>query len=204
MSLSNAQVLLLQAIAKAPKGLTREQIGEKSGVTPTIDTLGPVNKDTLGAHPDSLYGQKLISVSQDEGEEPLYKATPKGTTAAKEHSARVRMNGDDRVPPKALDAAVLKVRQFRTYGLELFTEADIAEVKRLLGPKYAKVPAEHLKQQIVNRRKQGAYTDPKVREQRRKVNEIAAAVKALWAGEGSIDEIIKAIKAGMKKKAAAK
>ena len=158
--LNNSQVLILKAFA-GKGSMTREEIAERAGVPASTSNLGPVFQETLPQHPDSLYARRLVTAALDEdnGKEiVLYSLTPQGKKAATEYAAKKR-NGTAVIPPRVLDPIVKRIRALRTYAMERFTEEDLREIRKCLTKKYSEIPLEDLKQQIVNRRKQGAYTD---------------------------------------------
>lgn len=164
LPLSNSQVLILKCLSRNPNGLTREQINEKTGVVCDLDTLGPVYEESLMGHRDCLYSYGLVVPEKDEpGVPTVFRITQKGEEAAELYRAR-ETGAKLKVDPKALDKAVLKIRALRTYGLELFTDDDVKEVRALLPDDFQGVSLTDLRQQIVNRRKQGAYATNKLVE----------------------------------------
>lgn len=132
-------------------------------------TTGEMSKGTISANgeaanPDSLEARGYVKRQEMSGEEGegrgiLWAITASGRKMADKLVLRVRDNGE-KVPAGMLDKAVLRVKGTRHYGLELFTEEDMATVRSLLSDKYADVPLDGLRQQMVNRRKQGAYANP--------------------------------------------
>ncbi len=164
LPLTNSQVLILKCLSRNPNGLSRDQINEKTGVVSDSDTLGPIYEENLVSHPDSLYAYGLVIPAKETPDTPtVFKLTARGETAAESYAARVR-GAKIKVESKLLDKAVMKVRALKTYGLELFTEDDVKEIRALLPEDYQSVTVPDLRQQIVNRRKQGAYATNKIVE----------------------------------------
>jgi len=159
--LNGSQVLILKALAKAgPAGMTRRQLKRVAPVN--SDNLGPVHVESLENHPKSLIARGLVVVEEeDDGTKsvPVYRITAKGLEYAKTLKALPRLTRltYEKIPPKILDPAIRQVKEKRTYGLEQFTDMDLREILKLCGPKYADVPLDSLRQQIVNRRKRGAF-----------------------------------------------
>lgn len=199
-SLTNSQVLILKALAKARGPVVRAALEKAAGVATGPENLGPVSKESVNGYADSLIGRKLVTVQQDDEVVGgvVFQATAAGKALAVKCSARKPSEAEN-VPAKSLDAAVLKVKAFKPYGLELYTDEDLKEIRALLPKDHQQVPLDALRQQIVNRRKQGAFTDPKAKAARKALSAVTAAVKAYWAGDGSLAEVEKAIKAGAKK-----
>lgn len=157
LPLTNSQVLILKTLARNPNGLTREMIAEKSGVVCDNAILGPVYQETMEKHPESLISYRLVKVEKLSPTAPtLFKLTAGGIQAAGSYSSRKR-GATDKVPPEELDSVVLSIRALKPYGLELFTDDDIKEIRAQLSEEYNSVTIPSLRQQIVNRRKQGAY-----------------------------------------------
>lgn len=188
--LTNSQVLILKTLLRNPNGLTRESLAEKSGVVVDNTTLGPVLQETLSAHPECLVAYRFVKVEKISPDAPtLYKLTPGGTQAANSYSARKR-GATDKVDPDSLDKAVLSIRALKPYGLELFTEEDVKEVRALLPEGEQEVTVPSLRQQIVNRRKQGAYSNNEIIEPKwyqeyresREFQTFAAKVLDFYAG----------------------
>lgn len=160
--LTASQVLLLQALAEAPQGMTSGELEKKTGVRPGTQSLGPIYQETLDKHPNSLYGRKMVTAMRwAEDQDVIFKITVKGRETAQTFSAKRHLSPNSGVPPKLLDPAVIAVRATKTYGLELFTENDLQQVLDLLPKKYHQIPLNDLRQRIVNRRKQGAFTQEK-------------------------------------------
>lgn len=163
LPLTNSQVRILKTLLRNPNGLTRDQLSDKSEVVCDADVLGPVREELIETHPESLVAYRLVQCSKDAPGMPnLFTLTPSGLEAANQYSARKRGAGDNKVPPEHLDMAVLSVRNLKPYGLELFTDDDVKQVRALLPDDYQEVPITLLRQQIVNRRKVGAYSKNRV------------------------------------------
>lgn len=186
MNLSPSQVFLLKALAKAgDRGLTKEEIEKKAGVSASVSSLGPV--DRFGQlemkYSDSLRAQGYVRVqAEDNGTHDIirYYATAKGRKIAETTSARHRVSKDNLIPADVLDRAVLKVRPTKVYGLEDFTDADIKEIRDLT-KNYDSVPLDDIRRQMVNRRKLGAYADPESRNKR-----AAKAAMSAFGPEGNV------------------
>lgn len=160
--LNDSQVRILQALDKVPAGvpgLTTAQLGEKCpGAAVNSGNLGPAFRAVLDSYPDSLYGLGLVKPIKMPDSPLAWEITTKGRAAAATYKGRKRGVADsDRVPAAVLDQVVKKFIPTRTYGLELYTDADLKEVRAGLGSDYADVALSALRQQIVNRRKQGAF-----------------------------------------------
>jgi hypothetical protein len=157
--LSESQVLILQALAKAgAAGLTRDQITAKAGVAPTAGNVGPVFAHLKDTFPESLTARGLVQVAKRPDEQTTWEITAKGLSVADKYRARKKVDAA-KVPPKTLDPVVKKFLPTRAYGLELWTDDDLKEVRSQLGADHADLPLTALRQQIVNRRKQGAFAD---------------------------------------------
>jgi hypothetical protein len=146
--------------------LTVDQIEAKApGAAATSSNLGPLLQSAYeeGRHAGSLRAQGLIKCVQHQGDDVRWSVTAKGAKLAKTIKARPRSNADTKVPPEILDPAVIAFRATRTYGIEWFSEEDIDEIREQLGDDYEHVTADDLRMQITNRRKQGAFVDPKDR-----------------------------------------
>lgn len=161
--LNASQVLILQTLAKHRTGtMTRAQIEEKSGATLSAGNLGPVYKETLdagnGEYAESLYGLGMVRPEQSEDEGVVWTITAKGRKAALGVKAKSR-GTTVKVDADALDTVVKKFRTTRTYGMELYTEDDLKEIRSQLPKEFSSVEIDDLRLQICNRRKQGAFTD---------------------------------------------
>lgn len=165
--LSRVQVLIVQALAKAKKPLTAGQIAEKIGQGVPAVALGPVHRETLaesnGIYAESLLGLGYVTNMTEETEKAghiiLWRNTAKGDKAAATHST-ISRGSDLKVPPKTLDPVIRRYAITRTYGLESWSDTDLAQIRAELPAEYADLPLGDLRQQIVNRRKQGAFADP--------------------------------------------
>jgi hypothetical protein len=184
VNLNASQVLILQTLAKFPDGLSTEVLATKSGATVNSGNLGPVFKLTLGNYPDSLFGLGYVKPNQYEEGPVLWTITPKGQKQAGVLVTKKKYTGV-KIPGKVLDAQVIKFMKVRTYGLELYTLDDLKEIRTACGEEYKDVPLEELKQQIVNRRKQGAYADPQAT-----TNRLVAAILKAIGEEGTLGKIL--------------
>lgn len=156
--LNDSQVLILQALAKCEVGTGLNKVAlAKTGAAINCGNLGPVFKQVLANYPDSLYGLGLVKPTQHPDEELVWEATAKGRAVADRYRAR-KVTGGAKVPGAVLDPVVKKFLPTRTYGLELYTDDDLKEIRALLGDDFATLPLTALRQQIVNRRKQGAFS----------------------------------------------
>lgn len=157
--LNSSQVLILQALTKADKPLTREQIEAKSaGAAVNAGNIGPVFKEVLENYPDSLYGLGFVRPEKAEDGTVTWNATAKGKAASAKVKTRKR-NGIQRVPNGTIDPVVKKFKPTRTYGFELYTDDDLKEIRAACGDEHKDVPLTDLQAQIIARRKQGAYAD---------------------------------------------
>ncbi len=148
--LNDSQVLILQALAKIPigsPGLTRAAIVEKTGAVVNAGNIGPAFKSVLENYPESLYGLGFVKPVQMPESDLTWEATMKGRAVS------------ERYKGATLDPVVRKFIPTRTYGLELYTDDDLKEIRSALGDEHATLPLVSLRQQIVNRRKQGSYAD---------------------------------------------
>ena len=164
--LNASQVHILQTLAKAPDGMTRTQLETKApdGTAVTPDNLGTVKAS--GNHDGSLKALGLVKTvapdvdldAEGPGRDPvLWLVTAKGLKVAVKMLARKRGN---RIDHGVIDTAVKKVKANRVHSIDTFTDSDFREVKTLLGEEYADVTLEEVRRQTINRRKQGAYSDP--------------------------------------------
>lgn len=161
VALNQSQVLILDALARAGKPLTIEQIEAKvgPGVAVNSGNIGPVFKETLPNYPDSLYGMGFVRCLRPEGEPTTFEITPRGQKAAGQFATRKPMKQENKIPASVLDKAVIPVKRARTYGLELFTKSDLDEIKAACGADWDHVTHDDLRLQICNRRKQGAFAN---------------------------------------------
>jgi len=169
--INSSQALILKVLAKAPGGLSYEEIKTKvgEGVAVNSGTIGPVHREVLNNYPDSLHALNLVRVEKTEGEGTKFLISPKGLKVATSLVARKRVSNGSRVPPKLLDPLVRKLMEARTYGIDGLTSADLSAIRKDLGENWAKIADDDLRQQITNRRKSGAYANPN--------DKILAAVK---------------------------
>lgn len=189
-TLTNSQVIILKTLLRNPNGLTREQIAEKAQVVVDNSTLGPVYDETLDKHPESLTSLRLVLRKRYTPDSPvLYILSEPGKRLADKYTSR-RRGAKDKVEPTELNKVVLKVRPFKTYGIENFTDDDIKEIRNQLPEEYQAVTIDSLRRQIMNQRKIGAYKTDHYREplwytEYRESNEFkvfAAKVRDLYEG----------------------
>jgi DNA-binding PadR family transcriptional regulator len=183
--LNASQVLILQFLSRqtSPRGVTRQDINDKCPKAgATVDNLG-VSRG--GAKPGSLYALGMVTAEQHDVDGrmvTLYKITDKGRAAAKK--MKVKATRVATVDPLKLDKVVIEFRPTRTYGMENYTDDDIREIKDKLNGGAQQVSISDLRQQIANRRKQGAYADPTERVKRLAKSAIAAFGPGGWAHDG--------------------
>lgn len=160
--LNAAQVILLKTLLKASKPLTRTQLEEKAKVNPTAVNLGPSYKEHLDDYQESLYYLGYVKAKGElvgDKEVITFELTEKGEKAAKEFKAVKVTSKDYKIPGKVLDPIVKRAKKLRPYGFEHYTVNDLREILDQCGEEYSDVPLNDLKQQICNRRKQGAYSE---------------------------------------------
>lgn len=189
--LNQSQVHILHALNSSPGGMSRSAMAQSTppGTSLGADNLGPVTDDPLdrGSNPTSLRARGLVSVQQFEDEPAVYSITSEGRKWAKRSAARTKLPDDQRIPGDILDTAVKQVRQNKSYGLELFTDADVDEVRSIcctleldaqqnssdgcsngdadaVIERYANIEPDNIRLQMTNRRKMGAYSDPNVKK----------------------------------------
>lgn len=157
--LTNSQVIILQQLADNPDtGLTSDELGEMS-LPVNAQTTGPIYREMLDRYPNSLYGRGLAEPSRQEGERVCWFITDKGKKVALTFKARMR-GPVVKVPKEVLDPLVLKFKDTIAYGLEHYDEDDLAALRKTLPQQYREVALDDLKDQILARRKQGAFADP--------------------------------------------
>lgn len=157
ITLTNSQVLILKTLLRNPNGLTREQITEKAQCVVDNTTLGPVYDETLDKHPGSLTSLRLVLRKKFTPDTPvIYLLSEPGKRAAQMYSAR-RIGAKDKVPAEVLNPVVLKIRPFKPYGIENFTDDDVKEIRAKLPEEHQEVTIDSLRRQIMNQRKIGAY-----------------------------------------------
>jgi len=165
--LTASQVIILNVLAKASTGLTASQISYAGkGVPVNANTIGPVFGE---GHPDSLRGRGLVVCEKQEEEDVHWSITEKGRKMAGMKAQRI--GPGKRVPNEVLDPVVLMFKKRRTYGLERYTDDDILDLRTQLPKDYRDVDPKDLWNQILARRKQGAFADPdeKIRKALEKV-----------------------------------
>ena len=161
-SLSDTQIMILQHLHQSrKKGLTRQEISDAVGFSANGSNLGPTYTENREAQPNSLVSRKMVKVYQltVKGEEhTVYMITKSGIEAAKKHSVLQQSNGE-KIPSSVIDPAVKRALATRNHCLERFTDEEIREIRKDIGGKYKSVSIDNLREQAVNRRKQGAYKD---------------------------------------------
>jgi hypothetical protein len=170
--LNSSQVLILQAMAQHRQPMTAREIEERSGAPASADNLGPVYQDSVRGdrYTTSLLGLGYVDSQRLEGEPVTWFLTSAGRKAARVY--RTRRRGDFvRVPPDVLDPVVRNFKKTRIYGFEVYTEDDLSAIRQTLGDDYHGIPLEELRDQIVCRRKQGAFAD-KSEKTRRAVDRV--------------------------------
>lgn len=188
--LSVAQVRILRAIVAAgDSGLTRTQIQEETGCT-LSGNLGSAYAEDASNNEGTLIGHKLVSGIQTLDDEDMrstarFVATSKGKRASEFFMVRDRPDQSNRIPPKKLDPVVRSFKQQRTYSFEVYTDEDIQEIRSLLGEEWSHVPLASLREQMMNRRKVGAYADPDERNRRA----VEAAIRQ-FGPEGTIYPVL--------------
>lgn len=153
-NLSPTQVKVLQTLSQSSGAMTRLQLEQAIESLVSTEVIGPIYAEDVHHHPESLYGLGYVEPYNDE-DGLKWHITQEGMKAAKR--MRTRKPTSAVVPGNILDPVVIKFRPTRTYGIELYTDEDIAEIRSKLGSPYEQVPISELRQQIVNRRKMGMY-----------------------------------------------
>ena len=159
--LHSSQVLILQALDRSRNGMSGEEVTEATGITLTGVNIGPIYHETLEGYPNSLYGRGLV-VPQVDPESLKTRITwfitSKGQKLARSYVTREKPCGV-KVPVAMLDPIVMDFKNNRTYQMELYTNADLKKIRESLSEEYRSLDLDCLKQQIVNRRKTGAYAE---------------------------------------------
>lgn len=156
--LTPSQVKILKVLAGSEAGLTAEEISlYGKGLPVNTITIGPAFGET-GSYPQSLRAREMVYPEKYEGEEVRWFITAKGKKAS---SFKARKIGpENKVPPEILDPLVILFKKTRTYGLEQYTQDDIEELRSKLPEEYHEADVTDLWNQILARRKQGAFADP--------------------------------------------
>lgn len=179
---NSTQVAILRLLMRHPNGLTRSDISRHYSAS--YMNLGPSYQDSL-SNPDysrSLYALGLVKPAQDYTNGPVnWVVTPKGAWVA---SAFQGTNKGIKVPHEILDPLVMNVLKARTYSVDYFTSEDIDEVRKSLPQKFKEIEVDQLRQQIITRRKLGAYT--KHRKPRDKAKLAVARLIREFGPEGDI------------------
>lgn len=166
--LSGAQVIILQELAKHPNGLETQLLAQATKVPVSSATIGPAFTNLLKDYPESLRGRDLAYCEKMEGEKVKWYLTAEGEQIARTFKGR-KIGPTKKVPNKVLDPAVMKFKTTRAYGLEQYKEDDLTALRSALPKEYQDVDVAQLgdlHNQILARRKQGAFSDPE--EKRRK------------------------------------
>jgi DNA-binding PadR family transcriptional regulator len=173
IKLNDSQALILKALAakghraNGGLGMTKQDVEAACpGAAFTVSNVG-VGGNGSAPCPGSLLDHGYVSAERHDVEGRMvtfYRATRAGVKAAQ--SIRSLARSDRRVDAAALDPVVIAFRPARTYGIENYTDDDLAEIRAALGPGAADFPLSDLRQLIANRRKQGAYADPRERVRR--------------------------------------
>lgn len=183
-TLNTSQAAILSVLAKSPTGMTADQIKSRVGnrIGVNADTLGPATLLLAEeGYPDSLHGKGLVRAGKLEGGETIYRITTEGKEYAQIVKYRRPVQDKHKIPSEILDPAVLKVKSTRTYVFERYTDEDIDAIKTLLGDEWDHISRQDVKEQIVTRRKVGAYSDPE-----QKGRKAAKAAIAAFGPEGSV------------------
>lgn len=159
-SLNRSQVLLLQALAASKGGMTRSQLAEASGANPNADNLGATYREDIDSYPHSLRALKMVVVEKaDEDAKCLWTVTAAGRKAAEKYRTIDSVTRGVKVDVNSLDNAVIAFRSTRTYCMESWTAEDIQMVRDAAGIGHD-VSDDSIRQVVINRRKQGYYSDP--------------------------------------------
>lgn len=172
-ALNRSQVRFLQVLSTLPKGegMTIAEVEEKMGDNILQPFVGLGTRDPMESDEDSLYRMGYVRAEkQEEGRAIRWCITAAGRKQS-DKMKTIDVLGEVRVPASTLDRITIMFGKTRTYGLEQYTDADMEELRMKLGEKYQGVSYVSLKQQIINRRKQGAFVDPA--ERRKKIVEKA-------------------------------
>lgn len=166
--LTPSQVVILNVLGKSAVPLSAGEISLEGGRVPVnVQTIGPVFDEHLSNYPNSLRGRGLVRPEKYEGDDVRWEITTKGKQYTTVKAQKI--GPGKRVPNEVLDPVVLKFKKRRTYGLERYTEDDICDLRTQLPKQYWDVDVTDLWNQILARRKQGAFADPN--EKRRKALE---------------------------------
>lgn len=159
--LNASQVLILQTLVRFPRGLSTKSLALKSGAAVNSGNIGPVFRAALGNYPDCLYARKYVLPEKSDEEDGtiIWKITPAGKAVSNKYKIMPARSAIQ-VPARILDEAAKAFMATRTYGLDVYTDDDLSEIRASLDEEYHDIPLDDLKQQIVNRRKQGAFADP--------------------------------------------
>lgn len=160
--INSTQATILALMYQQRSGMTRSEMEALLAFPVTTSNLGPMYRESKEAYPDSLYSMGYVTAEYDdngEGGRMLVKwsLTDEGREVARNVRGRDSLVKGQKIPSSLLDAVVKAFRETRTYGLELYTNDDIVEIRSKLGEEYHTTPIDAIRQMIVNRRKQGAF-----------------------------------------------
>lgn len=179
-ALRKSQLRILQALDRADGALTkadilaeiREELPDASDNTGYLSAaLGSFDKDVTKNIEERVGFPSLMTLGLVKGIEREFAQgnasefllTAAGKKAAATYHDRKPAQAL-RVENKVLDKAVKEWKSTHIYGLDALTDDDLVEIKKALGAGHKGLALDDLRQQIVNRRKQGAYSDPRNRE----------------------------------------
>jgi hypothetical protein len=171
--LNRTQVVFLQKLAECPKGegKTIASISDETGMVFPTSMIGFGTREPEESPADSLYAMGMVRPEKQEETKAIkWIISALGRKQADKVRTRSVHNGN-KIPHPLLDRTVIAFAKTRTYGLELYTDEDCEAIKAKLGEKYKEVSNESLRQQMCNRRKQGAFVDPS--DKRRRIVEQA-------------------------------
>ena len=137
-----------------------------AGVPVNSGNIGPAFTEVLDNYPDSLRARALVYCERMEGERVRWYITKEGVKIATGYKGR-KIGPKRKVPNTILDPVVMKFKDTRAYGLEQYTENDLQALREALPDEYHDVGVvrppdgslSDLHNQILARRKQGAYGD---------------------------------------------
>jgi hypothetical protein len=130
-------------LAKHESGLTRAEIEKKApGVAVNAGNIGPVFKDYVDNYPDSLYARRYVkpikNAEEYEDEQVRWIITTAGKNAASKYKTLRKVTAE-KIPPTVLDPVVKKFMALRTYGLELYTDDDLKEIRTACGDEFSEL-----------------------------------------------------------------
>lgn len=190
IQLNRSQITILQALCKLrpSQSMTKAQLAEAApDAAITNANLGVSKRD---AGPDSLYALGYVAAEQHDVDgrmTVMYRATPKGRSIA----ARLRnlTRSSPKVPTDLLDKALVAFRPLRSYGIDAYTEDDVEEIRRMIGPAADGVSVDDFRQQMANRRKQGVFADPTDKVKRAARSALEAFGPEGWVQPNLLDDV---------------